>query len=98
MKDEIKEILSFKINADYKKLSIDEIVILENYITNLQEENENLKKDIKFYEYSFNKFKERFEKGTEYIKSTKYCGTKIDKISLEEYLNKLLNILNGGDE
>lgn len=31
MKDEIKEILSFKENADYKKLSIDEIVILENW-------------------------------------------------------------------
>lgn len=40
MKDEIKEILSFKENADYKKLSIDEIVILENYITNLQEKLE----------------------------------------------------------
>ena len=67
-------------------------------IEELKKENEKLKKDIKFYEYSFNKFKERFEKGTEYIKSTKYCGIKIDKISLEEYLNKLLNILNGDDE
>jgi hypothetical protein len=42
MKDEIKEILEFKENADYKKLSVDEIAILKDYITNLQEENERL--------------------------------------------------------
>lgn len=98
MKDEIKEIKIKTIGQllDYVETE-QKAKELIDYITNLQEENENLKKDIKFYEYSFNKFKERFEKGTEYIKSTKYCGTKIDKISLEEYLNKLLNILNGGD-
>ena len=37
MNDEIKEILSFDVNADYKRLSIDEITILKDYITNLQE-------------------------------------------------------------
>lgn len=36
MNNEIKEILEFKENADYKKLSCDEIKVLKDYITNLQ--------------------------------------------------------------
>lgn len=44
MKEEIKEILEFKENADYKKLSVDEIAILEDCITNLQEEIERQSK------------------------------------------------------
>lgn len=43
MNDEIKEILDFKENADYKKLSCDEIVILKDYITNLEEERDKYK-------------------------------------------------------
>lgn len=43
MNNEIKEILDFKENADYKKLSCDEIKVLRDYITNLQQENERLK-------------------------------------------------------
>lgn len=39
MNDELKEILEFKENADYKRLSVDEIVILQDYITNLQQDN-----------------------------------------------------------
>ena len=35
MNDEIKEILEFKENADYKRLSCDEIAILRDYIDNL---------------------------------------------------------------
>ena len=49
MNNEIKEILDFKENADYKKLSCDEIAILKDNITNLQQENEELKK----LEYKF---------------------------------------------
>ena len=44
MKDEIKEILEFNKNADYKRLSVDEIIVIKDYITNLQEENQRLKK------------------------------------------------------
>lgn len=47
MNNEIKAILDFKENADYKKLSCDEIVILKDYITNLQQENERLKTKTK---------------------------------------------------
>ena len=43
MKDEIKEILSFKEDADYKKLSVDEITTLKKYITCLEKENTRLK-------------------------------------------------------
>ena len=59
MKDEIKEILEFKENADYKRLSVDEIVILKDYITNLQQEikrlhkrNEEVYKEVRDYAYS----------------------------------------------
>lgn len=47
MPDIIKEILAFEENADYKRLSIDEIVILRDYIANLQERvvsNDNRRK------------------------------------------------------
>lgn len=36
MKDGIREILDFKENADYKRLSCDEIKVIEDYTTNLQ--------------------------------------------------------------
>ena len=47
MNNEIKEILEFKEDADYKKLSCDEIKVLKDYITNLQQENKDLKETIK---------------------------------------------------
>ncbi len=47
MKDEIKEILEFKENADYKKLSCDEVTILKDYITNLQQRIEKAVEYIK---------------------------------------------------
>ena len=50
MNNEIKEILDFKEDADYKRLSVDEITILRDYITKLQEENERLKELCDKYE------------------------------------------------
>ena len=38
----VKEILSIKEDCDYKIISVDEITILRDYITNLQEENKKL--------------------------------------------------------
>lgn len=38
-KDVIEKILDFDKNADYKRLSCDEIAILKKYITKLQKEN-----------------------------------------------------------
>ena len=43
MNDEIKEILEFKENADYKRLSCDEIKVLRDYIINLEEEKDKYK-------------------------------------------------------
>ena len=43
--NEIKEILDFKEDADYKRLSVDEITILRDYITNLQIKIKELKGD-----------------------------------------------------
>ena len=45
MNDEIKEILEFKEDADYKRLCVDEIVVLRDYITNLQEEIKGYKQE-----------------------------------------------------
>lgn len=47
MTNEIKEILDFKENADYKRLSVDEIIVIRDNIINLQEENKKLSKEIK---------------------------------------------------
>ena len=44
MNNEIMKILEIKEDCDYKRLSIDEIKCLEDYITNLQEELEEEKR------------------------------------------------------
>ena len=77
MNNEIKKILKIEVDCDYKKLSVDEISILEDYITNLQEENkrlieldenypieEQLEEALKYE----NIYKSRIEKVVEYIK------------------------------
>lgn len=84
MNDVIKEILEFKENADYKKLSCDEIAILKDYITNLQQENERLKRKLAtkklFKKYKVEKdenlelrkifeLQRRIEKAVEYIQN-----------------------------
>ena len=47
MNNEIKEILEFKEDADYKKISCDEIKVLRDYITNLQQRIEKAIEYIK---------------------------------------------------
>ena len=43
MSEAVKEILELKEDCDYKRISFDEILLLRDYITNLQEENEHIK-------------------------------------------------------
>ena len=50
MNDEIRRILDFKENADYKKLSCDEIAILRDYITNLQHTEDLYNQLLKDYD------------------------------------------------
>lgn len=76
MNNEIKEILDFKEDADYKRLSVDEITILRDYITNLQEENEELNDDniwwnnrFKAVQRNYKDYKSRCEKAIEYIEN-----------------------------
>lgn len=76
MNNEIKEILDFKENADYKKLSCDEIKVLRDYITNLQQENERLKQNNMSYQEEMARtwkitddYKSRIEKAVEYIEN-----------------------------
>ena len=95
MKDEIKEILSFKENADYKKLSIDEIVILENYIINLQEKYERMKENAEILSNGYNELEKRNEKANwwlkEMLKQAKSDETKA-------IINGTLELLLNGDD
>ena len=61
MKNEIKEILDFKENADYKRLSCDEIAILKDYITNLQQKIEKAIEYLKEHSSNGEHFMEWFE-------------------------------------
>ena len=67
MNDEIKEILNI-INYKYKDYYVQDIVsgddlkLLSDYITNLQEENEILKLDVITTEKNYNNFKDMYEK------------------------------------
>ena len=58
MNNEIEEILDFKENADYKKLSCDEIKVLKDYITNLQNNWYDLKTYCKLERHESNSMKE----------------------------------------
>lgn len=92
----------------YNDLMHDEKVIdIINAITNLQEENEDLKDRLKVMEHFKNSlleenkdYKSRCEKAIEYIKGfeNKFKGYAVflDKRFLD--LEELLSILNGGDE
>ena len=113
MNNEIKEILSLIPICDYKKLSVDEIVILENYIedllckiTNLQEENKKLSKEIKniekeddeirvknsFLVNGFHELDIRIDKAIEYIENCpEYLWSNVNT-------KVLLNILQGSDK
>lgn len=100
MKDEIKEILEYIKDVDlyiedngyqYKRLSLIEIKILLDYITNLQEENENKTEYICDLVTEKINYKQRNEKAIEYIKNNCYYLVDNDD-------KNLLNILqNGGD-
>lgn len=104
MNNEIKEILDFKENADYKKLSCDEIAILRDYITNLQQENDDLKgrlenavADCNLRLQEFKDYKSRIDKAVEYIKqqtTDEETGKDLGYSDNIDY-EYLLNILNG---
>lgn len=122
MNDEIKEIideflkeksaysLRYSFNGD---LAYSQEQILKDYITNLQEENERLKEELKnrpIVDFTFDTYKEledyksRCEKAIKYIEQEavfydSYDGedTMLEELC-ERYYKELLNILNGGDE
>ena len=80
----INKILEFPNNADYKRLSCDEIAILKDYITNLEKENRILKEKIKtdidlLKNYEFDK----------------YDWNYMEQQAVAEYLEK--EILNKGE-
>lgn len=92
MNNELKEILDFKENADYKKLSCDEIAILKDYITNLQHTEDLYNQLLKDYD----ELQERIDKAVEYIENGEYYIYKKTKYMDYIIANKeFLNILNG---
>ena len=118
MNDEIKEILDywqFYINEpnNYKLINVhfDEIKKVLDYITNLQNENEELKRlaekdytELNIAEMNATIYKSRCEKAIKYINNQICVYYVLDK-KLNQLVDKtnivkedLLNILNGGDE
>ena len=107
MTEEIKEMLDtpiFIIDNEGFTIYINDKI--ENYITNLQKENENLK-SVMFTGRNYNEvlkseqdYKSRNEKAIEYIENPNICidirktDGSLDYISTDI----LLNILEGGDE
>lgn len=114
MNDEIKEILEHLKNEywrnfpedgiPYKVLYAEEVDSLLEYITNLQQENEELKKNQRYYkngvfslEYDketlsdmVDDYKSRVEKAVEYINNNPFINS-IAKVSI-------LNILQNGSD
>jgi hypothetical protein len=119
MKDEIKEILDNLIRYRYLDakckqpedvLTTEDMWILLDYITNLQQENERLKDGlVKIprakleYELELIDYKSRVEKAVEYIKTTECYDDVIGYYMLTESnerdeMSNLLNILQGSDK
>jgi hypothetical protein len=101
MKVEIKEILEFKENADYKKLSVDEIVILEDYITNLQKENEELKVENEKLTQLWLSSQEKRRKAIKMFDNetlNKYYYGMSYEFEINDFKEGILNILGGDEE
>lgn len=104
MNNEIKEILDWLKDEDiyiedygyqYKRVSLKETKQLFNYITNLQQENHDLKSKLECYENGLyfssevDNLQQKLDKAIEYIQN---------HIIATETEDTLLNILQGGDE
>ena len=122
MNNEIKEILEYlnkhkeglKDKTYYPEdlLSCKDLLLLLDYITNLEKEKERLKQDLSYYQgygadmlHKNNGLEERIEKAVEYIKSKKRTITKYEaedtRLPIDTFMygvDNLLNILNGRRE
>ena len=103
MNEKIDEILDFKEDADYKRLSVDEITILRDYITNLQEELEAYKKERKNILDKSKRlnYKSRIDKTIEFIEEHNIIGTNKEYLpsGIEKcYSLELMEILKGSDK
>lgn len=107
MNNEIKEILDDLLftttlpNVSIK-LNKEKLNQLLDYITNLQQENEKIRK-MNMHEHKYGsdmeeKYlieKNKNDRAVEYINGTTFFGLRTGKTFLSKYLNGLLNILNG---
>ena len=105
--DNMKEISSFEYTTDWFELNYEDIKLLLDYITNLQqeleEENERLKENAIHNDKVVDKakwnemiYKSRCEKAIEYIKEHR---RKDEFLNLNEWQTRdLLNILQNGSE
>ena len=118
MTNEIKEILNemkkicdvwVKVDGNMKAYNQDQIHCIYDYITNLQEENENLKEQLEndidryedaiSYQFGFDKGKEyiqqRIDKATNYILENICCNTRV--YTKSENVYKVVDILRGDE-
>ena len=106
MKDEIKEILDFKENADYKRLSIDEIIVIKDCITNLQTKfdmekkiNDNNSEAYLKLLHSEEMYKQRIDKAIEIYKNRNTCKYKKERFMEDKSTSDLMyEELLGGDD
>ena len=89
MTKDIKEILDITETADYKRLSVDEIIVIKDYISNLQEENDRHFKEAIRYENACDELEIRIDKAIEYCRLNKEFTPRLEDIE---------NILQGSDE
>lgn len=111
MNKKIKEILEFKEDADYKRLSIEDILLLKEYITNLQEKLKSIKENYKIQleydkdlEKRFNSLLEAHKKCDELEQEKQERIDKAVELVKENFMgmgymevDKLFNILKGSD-
>lgn len=94
MSNEIKKILDITETADYKRLSVDEIIVIKDYIINLQEKNKQTKLLKELY-------KLRNEKAISMFNNenlNKYYYGMSYEFEIDDFKENMLNILQGSDK
>lgn len=98
MKDKIKKILDITETADYKRLSVDEIIVIKDYIIDLQEELDYQKQaEIEYNKKHTKLMKEYKELQERKNKAIKYLEQPY-RDDFDYSKAELLNILQGSDE
>lgn len=99
MSEAVKEILELKEDCDYKRISVDEILVLREYIEELEEYIDDDIEIRKGLIDRINRQQERIDKAIEYIKQESwFCYKDNEEVIGTTPINKLLEILGDKNE